>query len=71
MEITIRTPYIRLDALLKLAGIAETGGHAKLLVQNGAITVNDEVCTMRGKKIYAGDRVCDGETLVVCKEERV
>ena len=48
--ISIDTEFIRLDALLKLAGAVETGGHAKLAVQNGEVLVNGEVCTMRGKK---------------------
>lgn len=54
--ITIDTEFIRLDALLKLAGAVETGGHAKLVVQNGEVLVNGQVCTMRGKKMRAGDR---------------
>ena len=56
-EIAINTPFIRLDSLLKLAGGAETGGHAKVMVQGGDVLVNGEVCTMRGKKIYPGDSV--------------
>ena len=40
----------KLDALLKYAGLCETGGEAKELVQGGAVKVNGEVCTMRGKK---------------------
>ena len=53
--ILINTPFIRLDALLKLSGVAETGGHAKILVQSGQVLVNGAVCTMRGKKLVAGD----------------
>ena len=56
-EIAINTPFIRLDSLLKLAGGAETGGHAKVMVQGGDVLVNGEVCTMRGKKLVAGDKV--------------
>ena len=64
--IKIETPFIRLDALLKFAGAAETGGEAKLLIQNGEVKVNGEVCTMRGKKLCPGDRVeLDGQTFVV------
>lgn len=54
--ISIDTEFIRLDALLKLAGAVETGGHAKLAVQNGDVLVNGEVCTMRGKKMRGGDQ---------------
>ena len=54
--IKIETPFIRLDALLKFAGVVETGGEAKLIIQNGGVKVNGEICTMRGKKLYPGDR---------------
>ena len=53
MEVTIQTEYIKLDSLLKFAGLCDTGG----LVQQGAVRVNGEVCTMRGKKIRPGDTV--------------
>ena len=59
---TITTEYIKLQDLLKLANVVETGGEAKELVQGGAVKsgevqVNGEVCTMRGKKIRPGDVV--------------
>ena len=47
--------FIKLDSLLKLAGIADTGGIAKLMIQDGEVSVNGEICTQRGKKIRAGD----------------
>ena len=53
--ITITTEYIKLQDLLKLA--AATGGEAKLLIQDGEVLVNGEVCTMRGKKLRPGDVV--------------
>ncbi len=56
-KIKIKEDFIKLDSLLKFSGIAETGGHAKILIQNGEIKVNGEVCLMRGKKIYKGDTV--------------
>ncbi len=56
-EIKIKTEFIKLDSLLKFAGLADTGGEAKILIQNGQVLVNGEVCTMRGRKIRAGDRV--------------
>ena len=56
-KILIHTEFIKLDALLKYAGLCETGGEAKELVQNGAVKVNGEVCTMRGKKLRPGDIV--------------
>ena len=56
-KIYIDDEYIKLVSLLKFSGIAETGGQAKLLVQDGLVTLNGEVCTQRGKKIKDGDRV--------------
>mgnify|MGYP000225588435 FL=1 len=53
--ITITTEYIKLQDLLKLA--AATGGEAKLLIQEGQVLVNGEVCTQRGKKLRPGDDV--------------
>ena len=55
--IAIRTEYIRLDQLLKFAGVVPTGGMAKEMILTGDITVNGEVCILRGKKLYDGDRV--------------
>ena len=56
--ITITTEYIKLQDLLKFAAIASTGGEAKIMVQEGLVTVNGEVCTQRGRKIRPGDDVC-------------
>ena len=58
--ITIRTEFIRLDALLKFAALVGTGGEAKTVIQEGLVAVNGETCTQRGKKLVAGDRVCFG-----------
>ncbi|WP_308754579.1 RNA-binding S4 domain-containing protein [uncultured Anaerotruncus sp.] len=62
MKITIRPPFIKLDALLKFSGAAETGGQAKELVAAGKVKVNGEACAMRGKKIFPGDVVTAGDT---------
>lgn len=56
-QIKIKTSFIKLDQLIKFAGISQTGGDAKYAVTQGFVKVNDEVCTMRGKKIYPGDKV--------------
>lgn len=56
-KIYINQEYIKLDSLLKFGGIAETGGQAKLLVQDGLVLLNGEVCTQRGRKIKDGDKV--------------
>ena len=55
--IQITTEFIKLDAFLKFAGVAGTGGEAKLLIADGRIKVNGEVCTQRGKKLHPGDAV--------------
>ena len=55
--IPITTEYIKLQDLLKLSGAADTGGEAKVAVQEGEVLVNGAVCTMRGKKLRPGDVV--------------
>lgn len=54
-SIKITTEFIKLDALLKFASLVGSGGKAKMLIQNGEVLVNGEICTMRGKKIRPGD----------------
>lgn len=65
-EVTISTEYIKLDALLKFAGLLPTGGAAKEAVAAGRVTVNGAVCTQRGKKCRRGDTVTlDGAALLL------
>ncbi len=65
-EIKIKTPYIELDSFLKFASLVGTGGEAKLVIQGGEVFLNGEVCTMRKKKLYSGDKVrFDGEEYLV------
>ena len=62
-KIEITTPYIELDSFLKFTGLCYTGGEAKLIIKDGLVSVNGEVCTMRGKKLYPGDKFTyDGQT---------
>ena len=68
--ISITTEFIRLADLLKFAGATETGGQAKALVQSGAVLVNGEVCTMRGKKLRPGHRPLCGEAQYVLEGPR-
>lgn len=56
-EVVINTEFIRLDQLLKYASIVNTGGEAKVLIQEGQIKVNGEIILQRGKKIRNGDIV--------------
>ncbi len=55
--IAIHTEFIKLQDFLKFANAVESGGMAKIVIQEEAVTVNGEVCTMRGKKLYPGDTV--------------
>ncbi|MGN0571116.1 MAG: RNA-binding S4 domain-containing protein [Candidatus Fimenecus sp.] len=54
-QVAITTDFIRLDAALKLADAVQTGGHAKIVITEGEIKVNGEICTQRGKKLHKGD----------------
>ena len=56
-KISIKEDFIRLDSAMKLANLVVTGGHAKIVIQEGEVLVNGEVCTMRGKKLRKGDCV--------------
>ncbi len=56
-EISIKEEYIKLDSAMKLADMVVTGGHAKMVIQEGEVKVNGEVCTLRGKKLRKGDKV--------------
>ena len=67
-DIQIHTEDIKLQDLLKFAGAVETGGDAKLIIQEGRVQVNGEVCTMRGKKMRPGDHsILDNELVLVVK----
>ena len=57
MEFQLQGENIRLGQLLKASGLAESGAFAKEIIQDGLVSVNGEVCTMRGKKIVKGDVV--------------
>ncbi|MEG1720320.1 MAG: RNA-binding S4 domain-containing protein [Pseudoflavonifractor sp.] len=65
-KVKITTEFIKLEGLLKFANVAASGGNAKVIIQSGDVAVNGEICTMRGKKIRAGDVVTlDGVKLMV------
>lgn len=51
-EIEAAPPFIKLEQFLKFANIAGTGGMAKMMILDGIVEVNGEICTMRGKKLY-------------------
>lgn len=57
---------IRLDQLLKVSGLAQTGGHAKMAIQGGEVLVNGKIETRRRRKLFAGDRIeFNGEVIVI------
>lgn len=65
-KIAVNTEFIKLEALLKFSALVSSGGEAKTVIAGGDVRVNGEVCTMRGKKVRAGDTVeFAGRTLLV------
>ena len=64
--IRIETDFIKLDSFLKFAALVGSGGEAKTVIADGLVSVNGEICTMRGKKLRPGDRVsfCGAELVV-------
>jgi ribosome-associated protein len=69
-ELPIRDDSIRLGQALKLAGLADSGGAARALVEDGAVTVNGEVETRRGRQLHAGDVVALGDDAVRVAPQR-
>ena len=67
IPVTIGTEFIKLESAMKLANIIPSGGTAKIVIQDGLVNVNGEVCTMRGKKLYPGDKFSyEGLTYLIC-----
>ena len=67
IPVTIGTEFIKLESAMKLANIIPSGGTAKMVIQDGLVNVNGEVCTMRGKKLYPGDKFSyEGLTYLIC-----
>ncbi len=70
IPVVIGTEFIKLEAALKFANATESGGIAKAVIQDGLVKVNGEVCTMRGKKLYPGDRIrFENQTYLICIHE--
>lgn len=66
--ITLREDFIKLGQALKAAGLVDSGVAAKIVIQNEEVSVNGEICTQRGKKLYDGDVVSfDGEEIKIQK----
>ena len=70
IEIPVRSEFIRLDAFLKLVNAVESGGQAKVAIQEGRVRVNGEVCAQRGKKLHPGDVVrFAGESYIITEDK--
>lgn len=66
IPVVISTEFIKLESAMKLANIIPSGGTAKMVIQDGLVEVNGEACTMRGKKLYPGDRFCyEGQNYLI------
>ena len=66
IPVVISTEFIKLQDAMKYANIVYSGGEAKALIQEGEVTVNGEVCTMRGKKLRPGDKFgFNGESYLI------
>ena len=66
IRLPIRTPYITLKDVLKISGLAITGGMVKQILQDGDVRVNSSVEVRRGRKLYPGDTVeCGPETVII------
>ena len=66
VAVPITTEFIKLESAMKLMNIVPSGGTAKAEIQEGYVTVNGETCTMRGKKLYPGDKFSfNGDTYVI------
>lgn len=69
LPLNISTEFIKLEAALKFANAVDSGGMAKAVIQDNLVSVNGEICTMRGKKLYAGDSFSfNGCAYVICNE---
>ena len=69
VNVVIGTEFIKLEAALKFANAVESGGMAKAVIQDGLVSVNGEVCTMRGKKLRPGDRFTfAGDTYLITEQ---
>ncbi|MBQ8833305.1 MAG: RNA-binding S4 domain-containing protein [Oscillospiraceae bacterium] len=66
IPVVISTEFIKLQDAMKFANIVYSGGEAKTLIQEEQVKVNGEVCTMRGKKLYPGDKFeFDGQVYLI------
>lgn len=67
--ITINTEFIAMDKLLKFSGVADTGGQAFLMIEDGIVYLNGKLVTEKRKKVYAGDTVTINNELELVIEQ--
>ncbi len=67
ITVEVNPPFIKLEQFLKLCGAADTGGTAKNVIAGGEVIVDGQVCTMRGKKLKGGEKVCFNGQTYLCK----
>lgn len=67
--ITINTEFIAMDKLLKFSGVADTGGQAFLMIEDGIVFLNGKLVTEKRKKVYAGDTVTINNELELVIEQ--
>ncbi|TCL45190.1 RNA-binding S4 domain-containing protein [Harryflintia acetispora] len=65
IKVPIRTEYIKMDSLLKFAGVADTGGMAKEIIEQGEVTLDGETVVQRGKKVRPGMTVQVGLDVLI------
>ena len=69
LKLRDKDEFIKLGQAIKAAGLVENGVEAKEVIQNGLVTVNGEIDTRRGRKLYAGDTaVFDGNEIKIEKQ---
>ena len=70
IPVVIGTEFIKLEAAMKFGNAIASGGMAKTVIQEGLVKVNGETCTMRGKKLYPGDKFSfQGAVYLICGNE--
>lgn len=68
-KVYFHTEFVKLQQLMKLADVVGQGSDAKMLIQEGYVKLNGEVCTMRGKKVYDGDVMeFEGNSYLACRQ---
>ena len=69
-KVYFHTEFVKLQQFMKLADVVGQGSDAKMLIQDGCVKLNGQVCTMRGKKVYDGDIMeFEGTQYLACRRD--